>query len=74
MRESLLLAKPVFLIPLFPALPPPDPSLLLARRPLLLPPLRRARAVSGRGWVGPRGVHGHPLLVTAKCQIHIGTS
>jgi hypothetical protein len=42
--ESLLLAQPVFFVPLFPAHPPPDPSLLLARRSLLLPLLRRARA------------------------------
>jgi hypothetical protein len=43
-REPLLLAQPVFLVSLFPAFPPPDPSLLLACRPLLLPPLRRVRA------------------------------
>jgi hypothetical protein len=28
----------------------------------------RARSGSGRGRVGPRGVHGHPLLGRAKCQ------
>jgi hypothetical protein len=49
MRESLLLAQWEFLVPLFSVLPPPDPSLLLARRSLLLPPLRRARSGSGRG-------------------------
>jgi hypothetical protein len=43
------------------ALPSPDPLLLLARRLLLLPPLRRARLGSGRGRVGPRGVHNHHL-------------
>jgi hypothetical protein len=43
-RESLLLALPELLTLLFPALLSPDPLLLLARRPLLLPPLRRARA------------------------------
>jgi hypothetical protein len=33
----------------------------IARRPLLLPPLRcaRARSGSGRGWVGSRDIHGH---------------
>jgi hypothetical protein len=41
---SLLLAQSVLLVSLFPAPPPPDPSLLLARRPLLLPSLRRTRA------------------------------
>jgi hypothetical protein len=64
-RESILLAQPVLLIPLFPALPPPDFLLLLARRPLLLPSLHGAgdRSGSGRGRVRPRGVHGHPLLM-----------
>jgi hypothetical protein len=42
--EPLLLTQPELLAPLFPTLPSPDPLLLLARRPLLLPPLRRARA------------------------------
>jgi hypothetical protein len=42
-RESLLLAQPEFFVPLLPPFPPQDPSLLLARRPLLLL-LRRARA------------------------------
>jgi hypothetical protein len=75
-RERLLLARLVFLAPLFPALPPMDPSLLIACRPLLLPPLRRARtrAGSGHGWVGPRDVHGHPLLGRAKCQNYSGAS
>jgi hypothetical protein len=73
-REPLLLAQPIFLVPLFPALPPPDPSLLLACRPLLLPPLRRAHADSGHGRVGPRGVHGHPMLGRAKCQNCSGAS
>jgi hypothetical protein len=50
-RESLLLAQPEFLVPLLPALPPPDPSLLLARRPLLLPPLR-PRALGLGAWAG----------------------
>jgi hypothetical protein len=39
-----LLAQPELLTPPLPALPAPDAPLLLARRPLLLPPLRRARA------------------------------
>jgi hypothetical protein len=43
-EEPLLLAQPELLTPLFPVLLLPDPLLLLARRPLLLPPLRRARA------------------------------
>jgi hypothetical protein len=30
----------------------PDPLLLLARRPLLLPPLRRARAHGLGAWAG----------------------
>jgi hypothetical protein len=61
--ESQLLAQLELLTSLFPALPSPDPLLLLARRPLLLPLLRRAcaRSGSGRGRVGPRGVHGHHL-------------
>jgi hypothetical protein len=50
-RESLLLAQPKLLTPLFPALSPPD-SLLLARRPLLLPPLRCARALGLGAWAG----------------------
>jgi hypothetical protein len=51
--ESPLLAQPKLLTPLFPALPSSDPLLLLARRPLLFPPLRRtrARSSSGRGRV-----------------------
>jgi hypothetical protein len=48
-RKSLLLAQPVLLVPLFPALPPPDPPLLLGCRPLLHPPLCRARGRSGSG-------------------------
>jgi hypothetical protein len=51
-RESLLLAQPVFLVPLFPALPPPDPSLLRAHHSLLLPPLCRARAIGLGAWAG----------------------
>jgi hypothetical protein len=43
--KSLLLVQPKFFIPLLPAFPPPDPSLLLARRQLLLLPLCRARAL-----------------------------
>jgi hypothetical protein len=42
--ESLLLAQPIFFVPLFPMLPPPEPSLLLTRHSLLLPSLCRARA------------------------------
>jgi hypothetical protein len=65
-RKSLLLAQSVLLVPLFPVLPPPDPPLLLARRPLLQPSVHRAcgRSGSGRGRVGPRGVYSHPLLKT----------
>jgi hypothetical protein len=32
----------------------------------------RARSGSGRGRVGPRGVHGHPLLGRRKRQSHVG--
>jgi hypothetical protein len=41
-------------------------------RQLLLPPLRRARtrSGSGRGQVGPRGVHGHYLQRTGKASKH----
>jgi hypothetical protein len=60
---------------LFPTLPPPDPLLLLAHRPLLHPSLRRVcgRSSSRRGRVRPRGIHGHPLLmapikVTPVCR------
>jgi hypothetical protein len=42
--EPLLLAQPELLAPLLPVLPSPDAPLLLAGRPLLLPPLRCARA------------------------------
>jgi hypothetical protein len=69
-----LLAQPKFFIPLLPAFPPPDPPLLLTRRPLLFPPLRRARSGSGRGRVGLRRVHGHPLLgktKTSESQWHL---
>jgi hypothetical protein len=72
-RESLLLAQPVLLILLFPALWPPDPLLLLACCPLLHPSLRRThgRPGSGRGRVGPR----RPQSPSAKndCQNHAGT-
>jgi hypothetical protein len=51
-RESLLLAQLELLTPLFPALPSPDPILLLARRPLLFPLLRRARALVLGAWAG----------------------
>jgi hypothetical protein len=45
-RESLLLAQPVFLVPLFSVLPPPDPPLLLV--PDAAPRARaRARGVGG---------------------------
>jgi hypothetical protein len=33
-----------------------------------------ARSGSGRGRVGPRSGHGHPLLERAKCQNHFGAS
>jgi hypothetical protein len=48
----LLLTQPEFLVHLLPALPPPDPALLLARRLLLLQPLRRARALRLGAWAG----------------------
>jgi hypothetical protein len=72
LRESLLLAQPVLLAVLLPALPPSDASLLLARGPLLLSSLRRARdrAGSGRGQVGPRGVYDHPLLRRQLSELH----
>jgi hypothetical protein len=50
-RVSLLLAQLELLTPLFPTLLSPDPILLLAHRPLLFPPLRRARAWA-RAWAG----------------------
>jgi hypothetical protein len=42
------------------------------RRPLLLPPLRRAcaRGGSGRGRVRPRGVHGHHLQRASETPGH----
>jgi hypothetical protein len=43
-KKSLLLTQLEFLVPLLPAFPSPNPPLLLTRRPLLFPPLRRARA------------------------------
>jgi hypothetical protein len=73
-REPLLLAQPVFLTLLFPALPPPDPPLLLARSPFLLPSLCNVRGRSGSGHrrVRPRGIHNHPLL-KGDCQNRAGT-
>jgi hypothetical protein len=59
-RESLLLAQLEFLIPLFLALPPPDPSLLLTRRSLLIPPLHRARALGLRAWAGQTAWRSRP--------------
>jgi hypothetical protein len=50
--ESQLLAQPKLLTPLFPALPSPDPRLFLVRHPLLLPPLRPARALGLGAWAG----------------------
>jgi hypothetical protein len=44
----MLLAQLEFVVPLLSAFPPPDPSLLLVRRPLLLLPLCRARALGLR--------------------------
>jgi hypothetical protein len=74
-RKSLLLAQPELFISLLPALPAPDPPLLLQRRPLLFLPLRHAhtRSGSGRGRVGPCSVHGHPLLGRAKRRSRGGT-
>jgi hypothetical protein len=48
--ESQLLTQLKHLTPLFPVLPSPDPLLLLACRPLLLPRLRRARGLGA--WAG----------------------
>jgi hypothetical protein len=74
-REPLLLAQPELFVPLFPAFSPPDRPFILARRPLLFPSLRRSRArsISGCGRVGPRSVHGLPLLGRTKRQSHGGT-
>jgi hypothetical protein len=68
----MLLAQPELLTPPLPALLPPDASLPLARHPLLFSPLRRAhlRSGSGRGQVGPRGVHGPYLHGTNKTSRH----
>jgi hypothetical protein len=68
----LLLAQSVLLIFLLPA---PDPLLLSARGPLLLPSLCSAggRSGSGRGLVRPRSIHGHPLLKD-DCQDRVGAS
>jgi hypothetical protein len=69
---ALLLAQSVLLIFLLPA---PDPLLLSARGPLLLPSLCSAggRSGSGRGLVRPRSIHGHPLLKD-DCQDRVGAS
>jgi hypothetical protein len=71
----MLLAQPELLVSLLSALPPPDPLLCLARRPLLLPPLRRActRTGSRRGRVRPRGVHGHHLQRASETPGHDDT-
>jgi hypothetical protein len=63
-REPLMLAQPVLLTLLLPALPPPDAPLLPACSPLLLPSLHRARGRlgSGRGRVRLRDIYSHPLL------------
>jgi hypothetical protein len=58
----LLLTQPEFLVHLLPALPPPDPALLLARRLLLLQPLRRARA-QARGMGGSD----HAMFTVTLC-------
>jgi hypothetical protein len=50
--KPLLLEQPEFFVPLFPVLLPPDPPLLFTRRPLLFPPLRRARALGLGAWAG----------------------
>jgi hypothetical protein len=71
-ESPLLLVQPELLISLLLALPPPDPLLFLARRPLLLPPLRRAcaRPGSGRGQVRLRSVHGHHLQRAGETPGH----
>jgi hypothetical protein len=50
--KPLLLEQPEFFVPLLPVLLPLDPPLLLTRRPLLFPPLRRTRALGLGAWVG----------------------
>jgi hypothetical protein len=67
--KPLLLAQPELLAPL---LPSPRIPLSSALHPLLLSPLRRARvrARSGRGRVGPRGVHAHHLQGSGKALNH----
>jgi hypothetical protein len=61
-RESLLLTQPEFFVPLLPPFPLPDPSLLLARCPLLLLLLRRARTRA-------RGISGsdHATFTVTLC-------
>jgi hypothetical protein len=61
--EPQLLAQPKLLTPLFPALSSPDPLLLLAHHPLLLPPLCRVHAQA-------RGVGGldHAVFTAITCR------
>jgi hypothetical protein len=61
---SLLLAQPVLLILLLPALAPSDSSLLRVRRLFLFAPLHGTGDRLGLGlrWIRSCGVHDHPLL------------
>jgi hypothetical protein len=69
-RKFVLLTQPKLFVSPLPTLLASGPPLLLMRRPLLFPPLRRMRARSGSGCgrVGPRNVHGHPLLGRTRRQ------
>jgi hypothetical protein len=58
--KPLLLAQLEFFVPLLPELPPSDPPLLLTRRPLLFPPLRRMRALGLGAWAGRTALHSQP--------------
>jgi hypothetical protein len=61
-----LLAQPELLTPPFPALPSPDAPLPLARRPLLFPPLRRARVLRLGAWAGQTTRRSWPLSARNK--------
>jgi hypothetical protein len=62
----LLLAQPVLLTVLLPALSPLEPPLLRAHRPLMFPPLRGpgGRPGPARRRIRSRGIPCHPLLIT----------
>jgi hypothetical protein len=59
-RGPLLLAQLKLFISLLPALPAPDPPLLLPRRPLLFPPLRHAHAPGLGLWAGRAAQRSRP--------------